>query len=106
MGRMLVPRMLTTGSLVTAATAVRVSATCLGLLAQRTPELVMLGARVSLGTGRTPAAEAAFRDELVALARDSAERSWRELRRGVDELDAFTRPAGGDGPRRPYRVKP
>ena len=50
-----------------------------------------------------------FRDELVALARDSAEASWRELRRGVDDLDAFTRPDERESERparRPYRVKP
>jgi hypothetical protein len=52
-------------------------------------------------------AQAAFRDDLIALARDSAELSWRELRRGVDELDAFTRPheEPGGRPQRPYRVK-
>jgi hypothetical protein len=93
---------------VTAATAVRVSATCLELLARRTPPLVVLALRGSVGGPRTAASQAAFRDEVVALARDSAERSWRELRRGVDDLDALTRPqATGHGrPRRPYRVKP
>ncbi|HZE06339.1 MAG TPA: hypothetical protein VE127_14005 [Solirubrobacteraceae bacterium] len=106
MGRLVVARMLTTGSLVTAATAVRVGIACLDVAAERTPELVGLATRATLGGARTPTAEAAFRDELVALARDSAERSWRELRRGIDNLDALTRPAGGAGPRRPYRVKP
>lgn len=91
----------------TAATAVRVSATCLELLAERTPPLVTLAVRGSLGGPGTATSQAAFRDELVALARDSAERSWRELRRGVDQLDAFTRPADGRdvSSRRPYRVK-
>lgn len=106
MGRFAVPRMLTTGSLVTAATGLRIGIACLDVLAERTPELVALATRASLGGSRTSTAEAAFRDELVALARESAERSWRELRRGLDNLDAFTRPAGGDGPPRPYRVKP
>jgi hypothetical protein len=58
------------------------------------------------GTGE---AQAAFRDELVALMRESAEASWREMRRGVEDFDAFTRP-DKDGaeraPGRPYRVKP
>jgi hypothetical protein len=54
-------------------------------------------------------AAAAFRDELIAMVRDSAEVSWREMRRGVDDLDAFTRPGQPDGralPSRPYRAKP
>ena len=46
---------------------------------------------------RHPATEATLRDELVALARESAELSWRQMRRGVDELDAYTRPI--DAPR-------
>jgi hypothetical protein len=73
--------------------------------------LLGLAVRASAPRNRSATAQAAFRDELVALARDSAEASWRELRRGVDDLDAFTRP---DEPepdqarpaRRPYRVKP
>jgi len=86
---------------------VRVSATCLELLAERTPPLVTLAVRGSLAGAETATSQAAFRDELVALARDCTERSWRELRRGVDQLDAFTRPGDArDGvPRRPYRVK-
>jgi hypothetical protein len=85
-----------------------VGVTCLELLARRTPPLVTLAVRGSVGGPRTAASQAAFRDEVIALARDSAERSWRELRRGVDDLDALTRPpaAGDGGPRRPYRVKP
>jgi hypothetical protein len=94
---------------VTATTALRVSASCLQLLVDRTPPLVTLAWRASLGGAETPTAQAAFRDELLGLARDSAEASWRELRRGVDDLDRFTRPAPDpDAPRpgRPYRVKP
>lgn len=54
-------------------------------------------------------AEATLRDEIVALARDSAELSWREMRRGLDALDASTRPIDeprSESPHRPYRVKP
>lgn len=99
--------MLTAGSLVTGATAVRLSTGCLELLATRTPPLMALAVRGSLGGPDTAASQAAFRDGLVALARDTAERSWHELRRGVDRLDAATRPVEADGgPRRPYRVKP
>jgi hypothetical protein len=99
--------MLTTGSLVSSATAFRVGVSCLELVVKRTPPLVRLGLTASLGGRETRQAQAAFRDDLIALARDSAELSWRELRRGVDDLDAFTRPHEEPGarPQRPYRVK-
>jgi hypothetical protein len=99
--------MLTTGSLVSSATAFRVGVSCLELAVKRTPPLLRLGVTASLGGSETRKAQAAFRDDLIALARDSAELSWREMRRGVDELDAFTRPREKPGVRaqRPYRVK-
>jgi hypothetical protein len=80
---------------------------CIELLVERMPPLVRLAVTASLGGRDTRAAQAAFRDDLIALARDSAELSWRELRRGVDDLDAFTRPREEPGarPQRPYRVK-
>jgi hypothetical protein len=91
-----------------AATAVRVGAGCARLWRRRSGPLVSLALRASLGTDNG-VAEATLRDELVTLARESAELSWREMRRGVDALDASTRPI--DTPRshtaqRPYRVKP
>jgi hypothetical protein len=100
--------MLATGSLVTSATAFRVSAAWLELWIERGPVLLRLAVRASVGGARTAQAQAEFRDDLMALARDSAEVSWRELRRGVDDLDAFTRPDDEPGarPHRPYRVKP
>jgi hypothetical protein len=107
LNRLLVPRMLVTGSLVSSATAFRVGAGCLELLVERTPLLVREACRASLGGAETGRAQAAFRDDLIALARDSAEVSWRELRRGVDDFDAFTRPhhEPAGRPHRPYRVK-
>ena len=90
-----------------ATTAVRVGAGYASLLRRRSAPLVGLAVRASLGGG--PTAEATLRDELVALARDGAELSWREMRRGVDAFDAYTRPLDpprGDTPLRPYRVKP
>jgi hypothetical protein len=54
-----------------------------------------------------PTAQVAFRDEMIALARESAEVGWRELRRGVDQYDALTRAGDPPAPRphRPQRVK-
>jgi uncharacterized protein YjiS (DUF1127 family) len=108
LSRLLVPRMLATGSFVTSATAFRVGAAWLELWLERTPILVRLAVRASLGGAQTGKAQAAFRDDLMALARDSAEVSWRELRRGVNDLDALTRPDDEPAarPHRPYRVKP
>jgi hypothetical protein len=100
--------MLTAGSVVSSATAFRVGVSCLELVVKRTPPLARLAVSASLGGGDMRKAQGAFRDDLLALARDSAEVSWRELRRGVDELDAFTRSdeaAHGERPHRPYRVK-
>ena len=60
-------------------------------------------------TGRDGSFEqGVFRDELIALARVTAEVSWRELRRGLEEFDLRTRPAEAPAPRpyRPTRVKP
>jgi hypothetical protein len=100
--------MLATGSLVTSATAFRVGAGCLELLVERTPPLARLAVRASAGGHEAGQAQAAFRDDFIALARDSAELSWRELRRAVDDLDSFTRPdeEAAVRPHRPYRVKP
>jgi hypothetical protein len=108
LSRLLVVRMLATGSVVMAATAFRVGASCVDLLAGRTPPLV----RLAIGSLTCPSdlgeAQAVFRDELLALMRESAEASWREMRRGVEDFDAFTRPEDGAerAPGRPYRVKP
>jgi hypothetical protein len=85
-----------------------VGAGCASLLRRRSGPLVGLAVRASVGAG-DPAAEATLRDELVALARESAELSWREMRRGVDAFDAYTRPIDpprSASPHRPYRVKP
>jgi hypothetical protein len=100
--------MLAAGSLISAATAFRVGVGCLELCVERTPPLLGLAASASIG-GRDPRrAQAAFRDDLIGLARDSAELSWRELRRGLDQFDVLTRPRDtppGARPHRPYRVK-
>jgi hypothetical protein len=99
--------MLATGSLVSSATAFRVAAGQLELLLERTPLLVRQAVAASVSGAGAGKAQAAFRDDFIALARDSAEVSWRELRRGVDDLDAFSRPDEEPGarPHRPHRVK-
>jgi hypothetical protein len=93
-----------------ATTAVRLGAGCASLLRRRSGPLLSLAVQASFGQAgpETLAAEATLRDELVALARESAELSWRELRRGVNALDSYTRPIDGPpdaSPTRPYRVK-
>ena len=108
MRRLDVPRMLATGSVVGSVTVVRVSVGCVGLVVRRTPRLVLHGVRASVGTG-AGRAQTEFRDDLIALARDSAEVSWHALRRGVDDLDALTRPDEDPAAARhsrPYRVIP
>jgi hypothetical protein len=93
--------MLVTGSAIAAVTTARAGTRCAFTLATRTPPLALTGVRALAGAAP---AQWAFRDDFIALARDTADTSWRELRRGLDELDAHTRPHD-EGPRRPYRVK-
>lgn len=97
--------MLATGSVVGAATAVRAGSRCAFTVARRTPPLLSVAVQATAGRSR---AQAAFRDEVLALARDAADVSWRELRRGLDDFDLRTRPEEAPAPRpfRPYRVKP
>lgn len=114
LSRLLIPRTLTAGSVVTAVTALRVGTGWTRLWAGRAPGLAALALHGALGNGEAAqTSQAAFRDGVLALARDSAQRSWQELRRGVDDLDALTRGAAGEDGRlspgartRPYRVKP
>ena len=80
----------------------------LSLLLERTPPLVTLAVRASVGGAEAARAQTQFRDEVLALARESAEASWRELRRGLDDFDAFSRPGEEPmmQPHRPHRAKP
>ena len=95
------------GSVVASATAFRVALGGFELLAQRTPPLVGQAVTASLAGDDAAKAQARFRDSFIALARESAELSWRELRRALDDFDAFTRPReeAGTRPQRPVRVK-
>jgi hypothetical protein len=97
--------MLTTGSFVSSATAIRMVAGHMELLMERTPQLAQLALLAAVGGNAR--AQSAFRDDLLALARESTDLSSRELRRGLDDLDSATRPGPRPGarPHRPYRVK-
>jgi hypothetical protein len=99
--------MLTTGTLVSSATALRLTRAWVELVADRTPPLARHAVNATVRGDEMPTAQAAFRDEMIALARASAEVSWRELRRGVDEYDALTRVGESTDtqPRRSHRVK-
>jgi hypothetical protein len=100
--------MVAVGSVVTSATAFRVGVSWLELWAERTPPLVRLAVAAALGGSEGGTAAATFRDDLLALGGDSADASYREMRRGVDDFDRFTRTGDeqpGDRPHRPHRVK-
>ncbi len=71
-----------------AASVLRAGAECLELWSERVPPLIELGAKAS---ATDDAAAGRFRDELIAIARGSSEIAARQLRRGLDDLDAFTR---------------
>lgn len=105
--------MLVTGSVVTGSTAVRIGIGGTSIAAQRLPTLCRLGLEGSLfATAPRASAQSAFRDELIGLFGEVSELSWRELRRGVADLDELTRPralaaaAEPEPHRRRHRVKP
>ena len=99
--------MLAAGSVVSSATAFRVGVGWLSLWADRTQPLIRLAVLASRGGAEAGRARAELRDDFIALGRDAAEAAYREMRRGVDEFDAFTRPDedAPPEPRRPHRVK-
>lgn len=99
--------MLTTGSLVSSATAIRVASSWMGLWVQRGPRLCQLAVNASVGGPETGKAQAAFRDNLIGFARESIEVASREVRMGLDKFDAASRPQRDPStdPFRPYRVK-
>jgi hypothetical protein len=106
-------RLLGNGALMTAATAARAGLGCVELWSARVPPLVKLASELadSAAPGQSPHAGPArgrLRDEMLALARESAEVVLREVHRGVEDLDTFTRPheeTAGD-PKRRARAKP
>jgi hypothetical protein len=100
--------MFATGCAMGAATLLRAGAGCVELWSGRAPELFKLASESGAEEARGQRAQGAFRDCLIATARDSAEVAIRELRRGIDDLDAFTRPdeERAPSPSRPYKTKP
>ena len=101
-------RMLLTGGMMGLATIVRTGIGCAGLWAERAPALAQLNSATQAESGDEESAQARFRDELIGLARESSELALREIRRGLEDLDSFTRPDGDPeaAPRRTYRAKP
>ncbi len=103
--------LLATGALMSAASAVRAGSGCLELWSQRVPPLVRLAAELDEQPEGSPeqrdAMEGRVREELMAVARESAEIVMREIRRGLEDLDTFTRSEqeGPGGAARPYRAK-
>jgi hypothetical protein len=88
----------------TASTGVRIGIGWFGLWSRRIPPLVPLALRTVGAADRH--AEGILRDEVIAVFRNSAEICWREMRRGVDDIENATRRGEEFGvPRRPYRVK-
>jgi hypothetical protein len=84
--------MLAIGFALGAASVLRTGSGCLQLWSERLPPLLQVGNETRPGRPDTGQAEGRFRDELIALARESSEIALRELQRGVYDLDAFTRP--------------
>jgi hypothetical protein len=103
--------LLATGALMSAASAVRAGTGCLELWSERMPALVRLAAEIDeQPEGRSEerdAMEGRAREEMMAVARESAEIVMREIRRGLEDLDTFTRTEdqGPGGVARPYRAK-
>ena len=107
-GRLSVPRAVATAAVVGAVSTLRLGAGHMRLLGARTPALARLAVLGTADPRDARRAQVAFRDEFIALMRDSAELSWRELRRGVDQVSAKTRledDFSARAYRRPYRVK-
>lgn len=91
-----------------AATLFRSAAGCAEVLSEQAPALVKLALQSREDSAAAARAQGAFRDGLIAMARESTAVALRELHRGLEDLDAFTRPQEppASSPSRPYRTKP
>ena len=100
--------MLAVGSVVTSATAFRVGVSWLELCVERAPPLARLAVTAALGGPEGGTAEATLRDDLIDVGNQAADRSYLEMRRGVDDFNRFTRrdeEQQAVRTHRPYRVK-
>jgi hypothetical protein len=99
--------MLATGLAMGAASVMRTGIGCLQLWSERLPALLALEREARAGRAKSSRSEEQFRDELIAIARESSEIALRELRRGLVDLDSFTRPdePPADRSTRPYKAK-
>jgi hypothetical protein len=100
-------RMLATGLAMGAASVMRTGIGCLQLWSERLTPLLQRAGDGREGQAKSSRSEAQFRDELIAIARESSEIARRELWRGLYDLDTFTRPdeSPADQSARPYKAK-
>jgi hypothetical protein len=90
------------------ASVARTSLGCLELCTERLPRLLALAQTATRQETASARATGELRDELIALARSCSEVTLRELTRGVEDMDEFTRPSD-EAPassRRRYKAKP
>jgi hypothetical protein len=106
--RLLLPRLLATGSILLATATLRTCSRSLKLCAEHSTSLVRLTADFASGSPSAPKSRQMFRDELLGLMRELADVSWHESRRAIDALDLRTHSGctTSDQPARPHRVKP
>src|ERR1700722_17053964 len=79
-------RTFATGCAMGAASVIRAGVGCAELWWQRGPTLVKRVAESRERPTSSGKAQGQFRDELLAMARDSSELAARELRRGLEDL--------------------
>ena len=106
--RLLLPRLLATGSMMLATATFRTCLRSLKLCGEHSVTLLRLTADDVAGSPSAPTSRQALRDEVLGLMRELASVSWCESRRAIDELDLRTRSGCtmSEQPARPYRVKP
>ena len=99
--------LLRTGLMMGAATIFRAYTGCMELWSERAPGLAQLGEAARGSGGDAGRAAAQLRDELMAVARECSELTVREMQRGLEDLDDFTRPseAPSEQSTRPYKAK-
>ena len=95
-------------ALVAGATSFRTGLRMIEIAAKQGPSLIAGASSTARATEKDDIekAQAQLREAMVTMAREIAEASWQEARRGVDDFDAMTRPDDDGDHRRPWRVKP